>query len=120
MPVTNTIITSWIVILLLLIGAAILGGRLKLLPGRVQSAVEMLFEYVFGYVRTSLGSDKLAKRYFPLIATIFVFILTANFFDFLPIFSAFTVSGAEGPVRSFIRFRPTSTRLWRSRLSPFW
>ncbi len=92
LPITNTIITTWLIITLLLLGAAILGGRLKLLPGKMQNLVEMAFEYIFSYVEQSLGSYKLAKRYFPLIATIFVFILTANMFDFLPLFGTFTLT----------------------------
>ncbi|TSC68583.1 MAG: F-type H+-transporting ATPase subunit a [Parcubacteria group bacterium Gr01-1014_56] len=96
LPITNTVVTSWLVIVFLLLGAIIVGGRLKLLPGKIQNAVEMLFEYLFGHVEQTLGSEKLAKRYFPLIATIFVFILTANMLDFLPIFGTFTlVEGGE-------------------------
>ena len=95
LPITNTVITSWLVIGLLLLGAVLLGGRLKLLPGKAQNMVEMLFEYVFGYVEQSLGSERLARRYFPLIATIFVFILAANMFNFLPLFGTFTITHGE-------------------------
>jgi len=85
-PITNTIVTMWVVIGALLLFAFLVGRGLKLVPGKVQVAVEMAFEYVFHYVEQTLGSRKLAERYFPLIATIFVFILTANLFGSLPIF----------------------------------
>lgn len=85
-PITTSLLTTWLVMAVLLTAAFIIGRSLSLKPGLLQSAAEMLYEYVFGYVRDTLGSEKLAKRYFPLIATIFVFILTANMFDFLPIF----------------------------------
>lgn len=85
-PITNSVITTWAVLVVLLTAAFFIGRSLNLKPGKLQSAVEMLYEYVFKYVRDTLESDKLAKRYFPLIATIFFFILAANFFDFLPIF----------------------------------
>ncbi len=95
-PITNTLITTWVVMIVLLVSAFLLGRRLKVTPGRVQSAAEMAFEYVYNYVRETLGSDTLARRYFPLIATIFIFILTANLFDFLPIFgSVGIVRGGE-------------------------
>lgn len=85
-PITNTLTTMWLVMGVLVIGGFMLGRRLRLIPGKFQAAVEAAFEYVFNYVETTLGSRKLAMRYFPLIATIFLFIMTANMFDFLPIF----------------------------------
>lgn len=100
-PITNTILTMWLVMALLIIGGFILGRRLRLVPGRFQAAVEGLFEYVFGYVEQTLGSRKLAKRYFPLIATIFVFILTANLFGSLPIFGTITLEHDHHEVALF-------------------
>jgi F-type H+-transporting ATPase subunit a len=101
LPITNTVVTSWLIIALLLFGAALLGGRLRLLPGRVQNAVEMLFEYLYGFVVQTLSSERLAKRYFPLIATIFVFILSANMLDFLPIFGTITLTQGQEHVSLF-------------------
>ncbi|MDB5225474.1 MAG: atpB [Candidatus Adlerbacteria bacterium] len=86
LPVTNSLLSVWLIMALLLAGAWALGRSLALKPGRTQSAVEMFFEYLLGLMEGTLGSRKLALRYFPLIATIFIFIFTANMFDFLPIF----------------------------------
>ncbi len=90
-PITNTIVTMWVVMAVLLIFAFLVGRGLRLVPNKVQRAVEMAFEYVFSYVEQTLGSRRLATRYFPLIATIFVFILTANLFGALPIFDTVLV-----------------------------
>ena len=83
-PITNTIVTSAFIATLLISAAFIFGRRLRLIPGRVQTGVEMAFEYVFGYVEQALGSRALAVRYFPLVATIFLFILVANWLHFFP------------------------------------
>jgi F-type H+-transporting ATPase subunit a len=85
-PITNSIVTTWLVMVVLLLSAFFIGRMLKLKPGKFQGAIEMLYEYVFNYVAQTLESERLAKRYFPFIATIFFFILAANLFDFLPIF----------------------------------
>lgn len=85
LPITNTLITAWVVTAILLITALVVRKNLRLVPGRAQSAVEMFFEYLLGLMEQTLGSRRLAERFFPLIATIFLFILTANMFDFLPI-----------------------------------
>ncbi|HVV39234.1 MAG TPA: F0F1 ATP synthase subunit A [Candidatus Paceibacterota bacterium] len=100
-PVTNTVLTTWLIMAVLLLGAFLIGRSLKLTPGRTQSAIEMAYEYVYGYVHEALQSDKLANRYFPLIATIFLFVLTVNFFAFLPIFAPFTVH-TEGETASLL------------------
>jgi F-type H+-transporting ATPase subunit a len=87
-PVTNSLVTTWIVMAVLLLAAWLLGKSLHMKPGRIQAGVEEFFEYLLGMIEATLGSRALALRYFPLIATIFVFILAANLFDFLPIFGS--------------------------------
>ena len=86
LPVTNTLITTWLVIGLLIILGIVVRKKIALVPGKLQNALEMLIEYFFGLVEETLDSRRLAKRYFPLIATIFIFILAGNLFDFLPLF----------------------------------
>src|SRR3989344_6870827 len=63
-----------------------IGRKVSIKPGKAQSAVEMFFEYLIRLMAGIVGSLKLALLYFPLIATIFIFIFTANMFDFLPLF----------------------------------
>lgn len=70
----------------LLLVAFVVGRNVSIKPGKVQNAVEMFFEYLLEMMEQTLGSRMLAVRYFPFIATIFIFIFTANMFDFLPLF----------------------------------
>ncbi|MES2202766.1 MAG: F0F1 ATP synthase subunit A [Patescibacteria group bacterium] len=84
-PVTNATVAFWVVMAVLLVAAWIIGRRLKLTPGKAQAGIEMFFEYLLGLIQQTLGTRQLAERYFPLIATIFIFIFTANLFGFLPI-----------------------------------
>jgi F-type H+-transporting ATPase subunit a len=88
LPITNSLITTWVVMALLLIGGYFLGRGLKMKPGRFQAGIENFFEYLLHMMEDTLGSRALALRYFPLIMTIFVFIFAANMFDFLPIFGS--------------------------------
>lgn len=91
LPITSSLLTAWLVIATLLIGAWLVRRSVRLVPGKIQSGIEMFFEYLLGMMESMLGSRALAERYFPLIATIFIFIFTANMFDFLPIFGTITV-----------------------------
>lgn len=87
-PITNTILTAWVVMGVLLVLAFIIRTNLSLIPGRLQNVAEMFFEYLLLLMEQTLGSRRLAMRYFPLIATIFLFILFSNWFDFLPFMGA--------------------------------
>ena len=65
------------------------GTRLKsLVPGRWQSSVEILYELIFAMLQNSAGKEGL--RFFPLVFSLFIFILVANLVGMIPY--AFTVT----------------------------
>ena len=74
--------------------------RLKERPGRLQAAVEMFYSLTSGMARDSLDKD-LERKYFPLIATLFVFILVSNLIGYIPLpvnsIDKFTIFGAHIP-----------------------
>lgn len=61
-------------------------SKRALVPGRAQSVAELLYEFVAGMIRSTAGNDGL--RFFPLVFTIFAFVLTANMLGMLPYFPA--------------------------------
>ena len=68
-----------------LIGAT--SGR-HLVPGRLQSAAEMSYEFVASTLRSSAGTE--GMRFFPLVFSLFMFILAVNMIGMIPY--AFTVT----------------------------
>ncbi len=58
--------------------------RLQRRPGRLQVAVEMFYEFTRGMSKENLNED-MERKYFPLIATIFVFILVTNMIGYIPL-----------------------------------
>ncbi len=83
-PVTNTLITSWVAIAILIISAIILRSKLSYTPGRFQALIESLVIYVQDFIHETLESDKWSRRAFPLLITIFLFIATSNIIEFTP------------------------------------
>src|SRR3989344_4856257 len=77
LPITNTLITSWIVVLLLVVVAFVMGRRLKMMPGRFQTVLEWALGSVYDYVTNTLGSKDMARRFFSPIVTLLLFIFTA-------------------------------------------
>lgn len=84
LPITNSLLMTWIVILLLLGFSFVFRSKLALIPGKLQTGVEWLFESVLNYMSETLESEALARKFFPLIMTIFLFLLVANELAFLP------------------------------------
>lgn len=83
-PITNTLLMSWVVVLFLTGIALLVRSRLALIPSKLQLLFELLMENVMGFIESTLESKALAQRYFPLIVTIFLFIFTANLLEFIP------------------------------------
>ncbi|MFL5336341.1 MAG: F0F1 ATP synthase subunit A [Geminicoccaceae bacterium] len=57
-----------------------------MVPGRLQAAVEMIYEFVAGILRDATGKE--GMRFFPIVFTIFMFILMGNTLGMIP--GAFT------------------------------
>ena len=94
--ITNTLVASWLSIFALIIFAFIYRSKLKTVPGRMQALVELLIEYALNYTEEVLEDRKLARRIFPIIMTIFLFVLVSNWAEHLPIFeSIFARHGEE-------------------------
>jgi F-type H+-transporting ATPase subunit a len=62
--------------------------RAALVPGRWQSMVEMLYEFVANMLQETAGNE--GRKYFPFIFTLFIFILCANLLGLIPY--SFTVT----------------------------
>ncbi len=59
-----------------------------LVPSRVQSVSEMMYEFIAGTLRDATGTD--GMRFFPLVFSLFMFILVANLFGMFPYFFTIT------------------------------
>jgi len=85
---TNSSLTM--VAAMVLISAFLILGmrRGALVPGRMQSLAEMSYEFIAGLISDTVGSE--GRRYFPIIFTLFMFILFGNLLGMLPYSFTFT------------------------------
>ncbi len=63
-------------------------SRKALVPGRLQSMVEISYNFVADMVKSSAGTE--GMRFFPLVFSLFMFILFANMMGMFPYFYTFT------------------------------
>jgi len=99
--ITNGLLLAFIVSLILIIFSIIFINKIKLVPGILQGIVEMGIEALLGLMASVLGSKEEAEKYLPLIATIFIFILTSNWLGLLPGVGSFFFREGEANVPLF-------------------
>ncbi|HEX9057695.1 MAG TPA: F0F1 ATP synthase subunit A [Ktedonobacterales bacterium] len=82
-PVTNTFIVTWVTIFIMLgfFYAALRNPRL--VPRKVQNLVEWVVELLLNLCEEVAGKEN-GRRFFPWVATIFLFVLLANWWEVIP------------------------------------
>ena len=81
-PITQAVVTTWVIMALLLLGASLLGRRLQLLPSRSQAAFELVVTTVDAQIRDTMQLEPGPYRAF--IGTLFVYIFLANWSWLVP------------------------------------
>jgi F-type H+-transporting ATPase subunit a len=80
--VTNTLLTSWIALVVLVLLALVATRRMQLVPGGLQNVAEALIEMLLNLGEQAAGQN--ARRFLPLVATLFLYIWLANWIGILP------------------------------------
>lgn len=92
-PITNTLVTSWIVMAILIILSVVISFKIKLIPtSKLQNIFELTIETGYETV-AGLTSHSKARIFFPIVMTFFLYILFGNLLGLLPGFSTITFGG---------------------------
>lgn len=78
------VISFAVMVLFLLIGVR----KTSLIPGKMQSMAELSYEFIGGLIKENIGNE--GRKYFPIIFSIFIFVLGCNLMGLLPY--SFTVT----------------------------
>ena len=101
-PITNTLIASWLTIIVLVSVFYVCTRKMKLIPGRLQNLAEMAVEALLSFVEGAAGK-KHARLLLPAVATIFIYVIANAYLALLPFFSAIVVTGHEGDLVPLLR-----------------
>jgi F-type H+-transporting ATPase subunit a len=101
-PITNTLIASWLTVIVLVIIFYVCTRKMKLIPGRLQNLAEMAVEALLSFVQGPAG-EKHARLLFPVVASIFIYVITNAYLALLPFFNTIVVTGQEGTVVPLFR-----------------
>jgi F-type H+-transporting ATPase subunit a len=94
-PITNSMLMAWAAIIVLSVFAYFAGRNPQLVPTEAQNVFEAILEALLSLVENTAGHY--ARRVFPLVATLFIFILTANYMGLLPGVGTITVASPVHP-----------------------
>lgn len=83
-PITNTLLVAWVVILFLIIIAFLTRRQLTVVPRGLQNVIEVIFDAMLGFIDAVTGNRKQSIRFFPIVATIFIFVLFSNLIEIVP------------------------------------
>ena len=75
--VNKAVLVMWIVVGLSSLFLLKAGGAKSLVPSKIQSLGELLVEFIRGIIQDTMGPS--GMRYFPLISSLFIFILFSNY-----------------------------------------
>ena len=84
LPITNSLVMTFLVSAIIMVFAIIAGRSLKILPGRLQVVLEEGIGGGIAYMEETLENKRLAEKFFSLIASLFIFIIAANWLQFIP------------------------------------
>ncbi len=83
-PVTNSLLVTYLTILLFLIIVLLVRAKRNIVPAGLQNVVEYIMEYFYNLICDVFGSEERGRKFFPLVITIFLFVLIVNWFGLLP------------------------------------
>lgn len=94
LTLTNTMLSSFVTTALLIFLFWFGTSRMKLVPGRLQSLLEAIVEALIGLLDAILGRAR-TRQLFPLLATIFLFVMTNAWLGLLPVYQFLGITRYE-------------------------
>lgn len=88
LPITNSLLMTWIAMAFLVGVSFVATRRMTLVPSGLQNIVETIFETFSDLVDATVGDAKKASQFFAVVASFFFLIITSNYLGLLPL-SAF-------------------------------
>ena len=107
--VTNTMLSAWLASVVMILFFVLGAGRKRLIPGRMQGLVETLFEGIISFSTGVLGPE-MARKAFPIVATIFFFVLFNAWLALFPFYQFLGYVGEDNLILVHL-VRPAGTDL---------
>lgn len=91
LPITNSMLGTWVTMIILLVVARQATNNMQLVPTGLQNLMEVVIEALHDLVQSVTGDRGKTQAFFPLVATIFLFVLVANWLGLVPGFTVIEI-----------------------------
>lgn len=95
LPITNSMVMSWVAALLVILFAMVATRRMEMIPSGIQNFAEWLVESLYDFLEGILGAH-LVKRTFWFFGGVFILILCSNWVGLVP--GVGTIKYGESPI----------------------
>jgi F-type H+-transporting ATPase subunit a len=94
--ITNTLLSAWLTTIVVVLLFTLGSRSVKMVPGRFQGFIEMFLEALYNFIKGVAG-EKFARPFFPILATIFIFVAFNAWMALLPFYTTlgFKADGHE-------------------------
>jgi F-type H+-transporting ATPase subunit a len=82
--ITNSLIMSWVTVIVLVTFFVLVGRKIKKVPKGLQNIFEIILEQALNMADSITGSRKKTDKFLPIVLTLFLFILINNWLGLLP------------------------------------
>ena len=89
-PITNSMIGAWISMVVLVVISIAATRKMKLIPSGLQNFIEYALNSLLNFCQ-SVAGEKNGRRFFPVVATIFLFVITNAWLSLIPGFGSILV-----------------------------
>jgi F-type H+-transporting ATPase subunit a len=82
--ITNSILSGWLVTIGMLVFAFVARRSIATIPGKIQSSLELVYEWIWDLTNNIIDNEKVSRELFPYLITVFLFIVLSNWSGLLP------------------------------------
>jgi len=100
--ITNSLLTTWLAVLIIAIFSLAIRLNLKKVPGKLQNIFEVILEGALSLTDQVTNDRKITNKIFPIVFSLFAFILINNWIGLLPFVSAVGFTAVEGGHSVFV------------------
>jgi len=102
--ITNSLVNSWAVVLLLIIFGVVISRKISKIPKGLQNLFEMVIEAGLGVMDSVTGSREKSMKFFPFVFTLFIFILINNWLGMFPGIGSIGYTAMHGGHETFVPY----------------
>jgi F-type H+-transporting ATPase subunit a len=83
-PVTNSLLMTLVISVIVIVTSLVLKSNLKLIPRGFQNIFEYVVEAFLGLIDSVTQDKAQTKKFFPIVVTIFLFVILSNWIELVP------------------------------------